>query len=416
MLTPISRKQAWSMWFFASLFYAYQYILRVLPNILMPEIMSEFHIDAAIFGQFSGLYYIGYVGAHIPLGIFLDRKGPKFVIPICIILTVLGLLSLVFASQWIYPSLGRVLTGIGSSAAILGAFKVIRIGFKEEQFTRMLCICVTIGLIGAIYGGQPVHYLLKVLGWREVLIAISLFGVGLAAIIFLLTPSIEQAPTQKTSILNDIESIFKNYKVVAICLLAGMMVGPLEGFADVWGTGFLRAVYALNDQLATSLPSFIFLGMCFGAPLLSCIAEKTQGYFATIILSAVVMGAGFVFILLKIGDVKFLSITFVVIGVMCSYQILAIYKASTYVQEKLTGLTTAVANMIIMAFGYVFHSSIGFLMNMYWDGRIAHDTPVYNSHAFTMALTVIPVALFIAAIGFSVIVFNEQGEKKDVYA
>lgn len=414
MLTSISRKHAYSMWFLVSIFYAYQYILRVLPNILMPQIMAEFHIDAVIFGQFSGLYYLGYVGAHIPLGMLLDRKGPKLVIPICVVLTVLGLLNLVFASQWLYPSLGRVLTGIGSSAAILGAFKVIRMGFPEEQFTRMLCICVSIGLLGAMYGGQPVHYLLKVFGWRETLIALSFVGVALAVLIFVLIPSTQQSTTQSSSIIQDVQSIFKNYKVLAICLLAGLMVGPLEGFADVWGTEFLRTVYSLGDNLATSLPSFIYLGMLFGAPVLSLIADKTRAYFTIIILSAMIMGIGFVCILLKIGNITFLSILLSIIGVMCAYQILAIYKASTYVAEKLVGLTTAVANMIIMMFGYVFHSAIGFLMSRYWDGTMLNDTPVYNAHAFSMSLSVIPCALFVGAVGFIWIVCVEQKGKKNV--
>ena len=51
------------------------------------------------------------------------------------------------------------------------------------------------------------------------------------------------------------------------------------------------------------------------------------------------------------------------VGICCAYQILAIYKASTYVREEVAGLTTAVANMIIMIFGYAFHATIGAVVN-----------------------------------------------------
>ncbi len=56
--------------------------------------------------------------------------------------------------------------------------------------------------------------------------------------------------------------------------------------------------------------------------------------------------------------------------------------------------------MIIMTFGYVFHSSIGEVLHFYWDKKMVGGAPVYSSFAFTAALSVIPIGLIIGAIGF----------------
>ena len=48
-----------------------------MPNIMLDDIMQQFQIDAATFGQFSGVYYIGYSLMHLPIGIMLDRFGPE---------------------------------------------------------------------------------------------------------------------------------------------------------------------------------------------------------------------------------------------------------------------------------------------------------------------------------------------------
>ncbi len=93
-----SRSIAWAMWSIVSLFYAYQYILRVMPNIMMDDIIHQFNIDTRTFGQFSGVYYLGYSLMHLPLGIMLDRYGPKKILPICLLMTVVGLLPLLI--QW----------------------------------------------------------------------------------------------------------------------------------------------------------------------------------------------------------------------------------------------------------------------------------------------------------------------------
>lgn len=400
MLSQHKKFTVWLMWSLASFFYAYQYVLRVLPNIMMSDILTKFHIDAFIFGQYSGFYYIGYAGMHIPVGIMLDKYGPKWVLPFCMLLTVFGLLPLLYAEHWIYPSLGRVLIGMGSSAAILGVFKIIRMSFPEDKFAFILGCSVTIGLLGAIYGGQPVNYLMHVFGWQQVLLAVIGVGILLAIATFFAVPKQEVSNTYGW--VKSVKEVLTNPQVVMVCLFAGCMVGPLEGFADVWGKEYLKEVYKLNESLAASLPSLIFFGMCFGSPVLTWIVGKTKAYYGSLILSAVVMGGAFALLLTGQLSVSVLTVLFATVGVFCAYQILAIYKASTYCSEQLISLTTACANMIIMIFGYVFHSLIGKMMLVQWDGKVtAAGIPYYDAHIYTNALMVIPVGLFIGAIGYT---------------
>ncbi|KTD19246.1 MFS transporter [Legionella jordanis] len=399
MNKSITRVAAWGIWLIASLFYAYQYILRVMPNIMLDNFIQQFHIDSTIFGQFSGIYYIGYSLMHLPIGIMLDRFGPRRVMSACILLTVVGLLPILFAEQWMYPMMGRALIGMGSSAAILGTFKIIRMGFQEQYFTRMLSFSVTIGLIGAIYGGGPVSYLCSVIGYKAVVQIFAFFGLGLALLTYLIVPDIEKTSRQ-TTILADVKQVIGNRKIMALCFLAGLMVGPLEGFADVWGSAFIREVYGFDKNLASYLPSMIFIGMCFGAPVLSYIAEKTQNYLA------VIMGAGLFMMLVFLALISHhltsatMTLGFVLVGICSAYQILAIYKASTYVPEHVAGITTAVANMIIMSFGYGFHSTIGLLIN--------HFGGIKVTEAFTYGLAVIPVSLGLAVFGFSALFYQER--------
>jgi predicted MFS family arabinose efflux permease len=397
-----SRMVAWSMWIIASIFYAYQYILRVMPNIMLTDIMQKFSIDAALFGQFSGVYYIGYSLLHLPVGIMLDRFGPRKIMTGCILLTVLGLMPLIFSEHWAYPILGRFLIGLGSSAAILGVFKVIRMSFSEKRFARMLSISVTIGLIGAIYGGGPVSFMRENWGYESVVKLFALAGIALAAITWWIVPRSEKQTQQ--SILSDVKEVLGNKRVVFSCLFAGLMVGPLEGFADVWGSAFLRQIYGLETSMAASLLSLIFIGMCFGSPLLSILAEKIGNYLLTIVGAGLVMAAVFSLLLLSRVSLTAVSASFVLVGGCCAYQILAIYKASTFVREEVAGLTTAVANMIIMIFGYAFHASIGAVVNALGGPN--------DSKALLCGVCVIPSALLLGTIGFAVLCAKESSAKK----
>jgi len=398
-----SRTLAWITWILASLFYAYQYILRVMPNIMMGDILKQYDMDAATFGQFSGIYYIGYCLMHLPVGIMLDRYGPKKVMPLCIFMTVIGMLPLIFSDFWVYPLMGRALIGMGSSAAILGTFKIIRLTFREDNFTRMLSLSVTIGLMGALYGGVPVSYMCDLFGNKVVITIFSLLGVVLGILIYLIVPNVKSV-SSSFSIIVPIKAVFSSPKVMGICFFAGMMVGPLEGFADVWGAGFFKQVYDFDNLLAVGLTSTIYLGMCFGGPLLSLIAEKSGYYLGTIVAAGLIMALSFCILLMGSVPSYAISMICIVVGICSAYQIIAIYKASTYVSDNEAGLTTAVANMIIMIFGAIFHSVIGWVINI--------TGGVEDSMAYTFGIIAIPVALIIGSIGFMSIIMSEYDSEK----
>lgn len=398
------RPIAWVVWIIASFFYAYQYILRVMPNIMLNDIMQQFDIGAAAFGQFSGVYYIGYSLMHLPIGIMLDRYGPRKVMTSCIFLTVIGLAPLLFAEHWAYPIVGRFLIGLGSSAAILGVFKIIRMTFSEKQFPRMLSLSVTIGLIGAIYGGGPVSYMKELFGYQIVIQLLAVAGLALAAVTYWIVPNLKT--TSQTTVVSDIKEVLSNQKVIWSCIFAGLMVGPLEGFADVWATVFFKQVYGFDETLASSIPSVIFIGMCFGAPVLSLIADRVKSYLGTIIGAGIVMAVSFTYLLFWHMTPGVLVVSFVLVGVSCAYQILAIYKASTYVREHVAGLTTAVANMIIMVFGYVFHAVIGTVVNMMGGPG--------ESEALIYGVAVIPIALCLGASGFAFLLADEKVGHKEL--
>jgi predicted MFS family arabinose efflux permease len=310
-----SRMIAWAVWVLASVFYAYQYILRVMPNIMLSNIMDQFDMSAATFGQFSGIYYIGYSLLHLPVGIALDRYGPKKIMTGCILLTVVGTMPLLFSNYWVYPIAGRFITGIGASAAILGLFKIIRMTFSEERFPRMLSLSVTIGLMGAIYGGGPVSYMLDAFGYERVIQFFAASGILLAAATYWVVPDVQTSI--EGSILSNIKEVLGNSKVVLSCLFAGMMVGTLEGFADVWGTVFFKQVYGYDSTVAATMPSMIYIGMCFGAPLLSLIADKAGSYMATIIGAGVTMAACMSFVLFSHLSSSVLTLSLILIGVCC---------------------------------------------------------------------------------------------------
>lgn len=396
LFNQVSRSKAWFVWSLITLFFTYQFIVRVLPKNMMSEIMVKFSVDASAFGHFTGLYYIGYALMHIPVGLMLDKYGPKKVLPLCAFMVAFGAFPLIYSSSWSLAIIGRIMVGMGSSAATLGCFKVISMLFKKEDFNKVLGMSVTIGFLGAMYGGEPVAKLIASFGFETVLHSLAVIGIAIGVLSYLFMPSISSDEDSKIT-LSDLKSVLLNYRIIFISLIGGLMVGPVEGFADAWGPAFLKTVYGLNNEDASTLPSLIFLGFACGAPLLSYIADKTRAYQSILVTCSTIMLISFVILLYtQFIPVGLLKIMFFIIGIASAYQIVVIYLASISVSQNMVGLATAWANMILMGFGYFFHPVIGGFLDFYWNGVVDEGVKIYDAIAFSHAIAIIPIGLAIS--------------------
>lgn len=397
--TNISSR-AWGAWFTATFFYAFQYVLRVSPSVMMEDIRQKFSIDAGDFGQFSGFYYLGYALMHLPCGVLLDRFGPRWVMTLSVLLCSLGLVPLIVGDSWMGAVIGRFILGAGSSGAILGLFKVIRLQFPAEKFATVLGFSVMVGILGAIYGGLPVQALVTKLGWEHVTLLFCGSGIFLAGIMATLIPnnfSIQpKLSVSSTSIKKELSILFKTPYLFSTAALGGLMVGPLEGFADVWARPFLRDVYGFSKEVAAGLPSLIFLGMSLGSPLIAYVGEKTKNCYWILRLCALSMIACFGLLLFCSLSLEVINLLFVFLGVLSAYQVIIVSRNSMRVPARYSGVVTSCTNMILMSFGYIFHFLIGKGMDLYGGQNCVNNIIVYPKEAYALSLLAIPLGLFLA--------------------
>lgn len=393
-------------WLAITMFYCYQYILRILPNVIMPEIFAKFCIGSSEFGTFAGIYYIGYILVHIPIGILLSYFSNRIVLAVAVIFTASGLLPFIYAESWSYMILGRFITGIGSSAAAVGALQVFR-NISPQHFSFLLGSMVCFGVITAVYSNMPLLKLFHELGITKVVFMLIALGCVIATLMILLLPKSTHNVTQE-KIGKDVKSILCNYKLLLISIFAGLMVGPLEGFADAWGSAFMSSIHDINRDAAIAIISYILTGMCIGCIVLPYLAEKNDYHYMITILSGIVMILCYWYLLFMKGDVIILTMLCLIIGIASGYQVVIIPKAATLVSKHLSGIAAAIVNMIIMAFGFVFHKIIGITMDQSWDGSIENGVRVYSDNAYILSISSIPIAMIIAVIGFIAIASRKR--------
>lgn len=281
------------MWALPLVFFAFQFILRIWPSQVMQPIMQQFQIDASSFGMLASSYYWGYAGAQIPIAMMLNRFGARKIMFLCAL--VCGAATIIFANTeiWWIALCSRFFVGVTSAAGFLGVSHVICEWFDSSEYARMVGLSFSFGLIGAVYGGKPVALLIEQFEGVSVAYAFGGFSILLAFLIgYFLKDQKNHTNTQAQSSFSDLRVLF-NYPIVWILGGANLlMVGTLEGFADVWGVNFLTTSVQLGKSDAAGLISFIFVGMLFGGPILAKFA-KYIGEYQVIVCSGVCMAVVF---------------------------------------------------------------------------------------------------------------------------
>lgn len=390
------------MWLFPLMFFAYQFVLRLWPGLMMQPIMEQFSIDASHFGMLAAFYYYGYAGMQIPVAMLLDRYGARRILFLFALLCGVSALAFTYTQNFYVAVASRFFIGAGSAVGFLGVSKVVSEWFPKEQYARMIGLSFTFGLMGAIYGGKPVHACIEAYGWQGVAFTLSMvaFAIGLGAYAILRSPSQGIMDEQNPLIsINGLSGVLTSPAMWFLAIGNLLMVGSLEGFADVWGVPYLMEAYGLNKGDAAGLVSCIFFGMLVGGPLLAWFASR-WGNYHVIVASGVGLAAAFVWLLSQQTYHSYAMVSlFFAVGVLCCYQVIVFAAGADWVSPSQLGITIAFLNCINMLGGSFFHTIIGKIMDAFWTGvQNAESIRIYSLSTYQYALSVVPACAMIGAL------------------
>lgn len=395
-----SRSYSYFMWLMPLSFFAFQFVLRLWPGLMMQQIMGQFSIDASKFGMLAAFYYYGYASTQIPIAMLLDRFGARRVTAFFVCLSGSAMLAFTFTSHFAVALMSRFLIGVGSAIGFLGVSKVISEWFPKEDYAKMVGYSFTFGLLGAIYGGKPVGLLVAHHDWRLVAAALSAMALLIAGLcLFTLRDKSGESNRLRGLSLSSLMHVLRSPQLCLLAFANLLMVGALEGFADVWGVPYLSQVFALSKADAAGFVSLIFVGMLFGGPILARLSERL-GHFTVISLCGLGM-AGLLSALLMQSSYHplYLTVIFFTIGLLCCYQVIVFAAGADLVSERHLGVTVAFLNSVNMFGGSFFHTLVGKAMVWNWQGQLRADgLKFYDTECYHHALSVIPVCALLGAV------------------
>ena len=102
-------------------------LVRSITATLTPVLTYEFDLTAGNLGLLAGGYFIGFSIMQIPVGLLLDKIGPKKVIGCFLMIALVGTISFALAKSFTGLFISRIFIGVGVSACMMGPLTGYRV-------------------------------------------------------------------------------------------------------------------------------------------------------------------------------------------------------------------------------------------------------------------------------------------------
>ena len=171
--------------------YFLSYLYRTVNAIIAPDLARDIGLDPASLGLLTAVYLLSFGAFQLPLGILLDRFGPRRVEAVLLVFAAAG--AFIFSQANTLGGLvaGRALIGLGVSACLMAAFKAFAIWFPPERLPLANGVQMISGGLGALAATTPVEAALHITDWRGVFLVVAIITLLAALVIFFIIPEKE---------------------------------------------------------------------------------------------------------------------------------------------------------------------------------------------------------------------------------
>jgi MFS family permease len=370
--------------------YFLSFFFRNVNAVISRDLAAEFTLSPADLGFLTSMYLLAFAAFQLPLGVLLDRYGPRRVVAALLCVAAAGALTFALARDFATLSIGRALIGLGVSGGLMGAIKAFTLWFPLSRLATLNGLYLAAGGIGGLAATAPAEALLGPLGWRVLFHLLGALSVSAAALVFFVVPE-KKLPGEGASLAQQIAGFGRIFGSLAfwritaalvIChsgylALQGLWLGPW--LYDVAGLERREVGYYLLVTAFAYTVGSVFFGMASDRLARSGVSRLALFKIGLCVSLAM-------FALLAAGVQHGLGAILAIYGFTAISAALAYPLLTALFPPEMTGRASTASNVLMFGCSFVFQWGIGAVLRFYpaADGR-------YAAQGYTTALTLLAV-------------------------
>ena len=352
---------------FALLFALCNYY-RTVNAVLAPYLIATFSLSASQLGLLISVYFLVSALFQAPLGLLMDRYGPRRVQGVLVVIAGIGAIIFALGDSWPVLLTGRVIMGIGAAGGLMTSIQAVTLWFPSARWPFFNGMVLSIGALGSLAATMPTQYLLYLIDWHHLLIGVAVVSIIGALIVFAIVPERAKPPKNETlgEQLRGMGAIYRDRLFWRYAPLYLATTGSTMAFQSLWAGPWLHDVAQLDtDAVAWHLLTLSLMQICSyflvgyvatelskrNVPLPRIVLIGSAIYILSLTPLMLPTGAGLWSVLLGIGLLSN-------VNTLC-YPIL-----SRHFPPAMTGRATTALNSFFFVGAFIVQFSIGLVISM----------------------------------------------------
>ncbi|QDO98616.1 MFS transporter [Ferrovibrio terrae] len=378
--------------------YFMSYLFRSVNAVIAPNLQRDLGIGAGDLGTLTAAYFVTFSLFQLPLGILLDRYGPRRVQACLLLSAALGAVVFAVGSNLSHLVIGRALVGFGVAGGLMSAMKAIALWLPKERWALANGVFMTAGGLGALAATLPVELALEHYHWTALFWGLAALTVFASTMIFFIVPEREARPPSTANLGEQLRECGRFLADARFWRIAPVsMMGMASGMSiqGLWAGPYLRDVGGLDRAGAAQVLFIMAAALTAGFTLTGIAADRLQrrgiplGRVMSwgVVLYAIVLAA------LASGWMPTSPLLWIAFGIMCNTTVLAYPILSSQFAPEQAGRINTLLNGVVFGFTFFAQAGMGWLIALWPRGDNGSYPLVAYQWTFGLAMVLLLLGL-----------------------
>lgn len=362
--------------------YFMSYLLRAVNAVVAPDLVRDLGLSPAELGLLTAAYLGAFALFQLPLGVLLDRYGPRRVQAGLLTVAAAGCAAFAFAPDFLGLFVARAVIGLGFSAGLMASYKSSATWVPADRRSLANTAIMSMGALGVVVATEPTEWLVALIGWRNAFLVFA--GLILLAACFILVAAPRKdtltAPAPLKQQFGQMLAIMKTPLFWRIAPLLGLTSGVQIGIQTLWAGPWLRDVMGFSrEEVARHL---LFMAVAFMVGILSVgviadrLARRGVGPMQVMLGFNLLYFATQAVIVLRVDGLVFPAWLFV--AAFGQVAVLAFPWFAAHIGKELAGRSNATINFTMFVAAFASQYLVGFIIGLFPGSGTGYSPEGYS--------------------------------------
>ena len=387
---------------FLGLAFMLSQFLRSAPAVIAPNLRSELDLSAAELSGLPAALFLGSALMQLPVGVLLDRFGPRRTIAGFLLISAAGTLGISAAQNAVVLAAALFVAGCGIAPVYMGLIVLLSRWVPRDRLAAAGSIAVAVSGTGLLLSSTPLGWASAAIGWRDTLGFVGLGAAALSVIVFLVARdrppgavAAEPVPESLVQTIRGLVRILADRRLYGLAAVASVSVGSFLSTRALWTGPYLYDVFGLDligrGNVILALSAAWLVSALFFGPL-DRLFDTRRGIVSA---GAIAMAAAFALLTVNNSNsVVIVTALFVFLGLSSSYTALIFAHTRALFPDTHTGRAITAINLFIWGGVFVTQVVTGAIVNAFPADALGRS-PV---EAYQAMFAILAVALLVSVL------------------